>query len=62
MDSVGSGDAFAAILSIGILNKWEPELILERASEFAYDICNVKGAIPDNIEFYNRFKEKFSKN
>lgn len=62
VDSVGAGDAFAAVLSLGILNKWPPEFILEKASELAYNICNIKGAIPGNKKFYKKFKESFDVN
>ena len=55
IDTVGAGDAFSAILTIGYLKSWEPNLILERATEFALAICNIKGAIPDSSSFYDRF-------
>lgn len=51
-DTVGAGDAYTAILSIGYMNNWSPELILEQATEFAARICRRKGAIPSDPKFY----------
>jgi fructokinase len=59
VDSVGAGDAYAAILAAGILINWQPEEILERASLFASRICEIKGAIPDSASFYEPFKSLF---
>jgi fructokinase len=53
--SVGAGDAYAAILAMGYLNKWSPQKILSVATVFASDICKIPGAIPDNPAFYNPF-------
>lgn len=52
-DTVGAGDAYTAILSIGYMNNWPPERILEQATEFAARICRQKGAIPADSGFYN---------
>lgn len=54
-DTVGAGDAYAAILAIGYLKKWSPEKILQLASEFAADICQISGAIPEDDEFYKKY-------
>jgi fructokinase len=61
VDSVGAGDAFAAMLVAGLLKKWRPVEILERASLFASRICEIKGAIPDSASFYEPFKALFAK-
>jgi fructokinase len=58
-DSVGAGDAFAAMLAAGILKNWSPQVILERASLFASRICEIKGAIPESSLFYEPFKPLF---
>ena len=55
VDTVGAGDAYTAILSIGYINKWPLEQILERATEFAARICEIKGAIPTSPYFYQDF-------
>jgi fructokinase len=59
VDSVGAGDAYAAMLVAGLLKKWQPEKILDRASLFASRICEIKGAIPDSASFYEPFKSLF---
>jgi len=61
VDSVGAGDAYAAMLAAGLLKKWRTEEILERASLFASRVCEIKGAIPDSVTFYEPFKEFFKK-
>lgn len=55
VDSVGAGDAYAAMLAAGFLGKWQPETILRRATAFASHICLVKGAIPISASFYEPF-------
>jgi fructokinase len=62
VDSVGAGDAYAAMLAAGLLEKWRPEEILDRASLFASRICEIKGAIPDSASFYEPFKALFAGN
>jgi fructokinase len=62
VDSVGAGDAYAAMLVAGLLKKWSPEKILDRASLFASRICEIKGAIPDSASFYEPFKSLFVNN
>lgn len=56
-DTVGAGDAYAAVLALGYLYQWEPSLILKRASQFAAAVCEIRGAIPDNQDFYQKFAE-----
>ena len=55
-DAVGAGDAYAAMLAAGLLKKWRPEEILERALLFASRVCEIKGAIPESASFYEPFK------
>ena len=59
VDSVGAGDAYAAMLAAGMLKNWSPRAILERASLFASRICEIKGAIPESSSFYEPFKPLF---
>ena len=58
VDTVGAGDAFAAILCIGYLEGWKLEKLNKFASEFAAEIVRVKGALPKDDSIYERFKEK----
>ena len=55
VDTVGAGDAYTAILALGILGHWSPETILSRASEFAGSVCAIEGAIPANGAFYDPY-------
>ena len=59
IDSVGAGDAYAAMSVAGMLKNWQPKEILKRASLFASRICEIKGAIPDSTSFYEPFKSLF---
>ena len=51
-DTVGAGDAYAAMLAAGILRGCKPQQTLARATAFAADICAIEGAIPDSAHFY----------
>ena len=62
VDSVGAGDAYAAMLVAGMMKNWPPQEILERASLFASRICEIKGAIPESSSFYEPFKPLFGSN
>jgi fructokinase len=55
IDTVGAGDAYAAMLAFGILQKWAPQKILYEATALASYICTVKGAIPDSAEIYRKY-------
>lgn len=56
-DTVGAGDAYSAILCIGYLNKMPVDQINFLATKFASVICSINGAIPDNDDIYDQFKE-----
>ncbi len=56
-DTVGAGDAFAAILAAGFLKNWEPGIILKRAAAFAGAVCGIAGAIPHDTDFYAPYTE-----
>lgn len=55
IDSVGAGDGFAAVFLLGLTQGWPIALTLERAHRFAGEICRLRGAIPDNADFYLPF-------
>ncbi len=57
VDTVGAGDAFAAVFMLGLLRDWSIPDTLARADRFARAICGVRGAIPENAEFYQPFCE-----
>jgi len=54
-DTVGAGDAYAAMVAIGYLKGWDPNRILSIASRFSGRLCTVQGAIPP-LRFYDAFK------
>ncbi len=55
VDTVGAGDAFAAVLILGLLEGWRPRTTLARADELARAICRIPGAIPADDGFYHPF-------
>lgn len=60
VDTVGAGDAFAAVFIIGLLNSWDMQITLQRATEFASAICGIRGAAPQSLNFYIPFKKEWS--
>ena len=52
VDTVGAGDAFSAVAILGRLRGWAPHTILERAAQFAADLCRVRGATLHDPDFY----------
>jgi fructokinase len=52
VDSVGAGDAYSAMMIHGLLAGWSLPERLARASQFATDICGVRGAVPKEAGFY----------
>lgn len=58
VDTVGAGDAYAAMLCTGYLKGFNLDRINKLASEFAAEICRIEGAIPGDDNFYTNFREK----
>lgn len=52
VDTVGAGDAFAAIMILGLHRGWSARDTLQRAGEFASRICAQRGALPVQDELY----------
>jgi len=46
-DTIGAGDAFTAVLCLGLLAGWPPDRINERASTVAAFVCSQVGATPE---------------
>lgn len=59
-DTVGAGDAFAAVLAAGFLNGWDEPAALSRAARFAADVCGISGAVPQDPAFYEPYQRWFS--
>ena len=58
IDTVGAGDAFAAITCIGYVHNWSLKKINKLANEFAGQICLINGALPKDETVYDRFKDE----
>jgi len=56
VDTVGSGDAFTAVVIAGELCGWPLTTTLERANRFAAALCAVRGAAPEQLSFYESWK------
>ncbi len=59
IDTVGAGDAFAAIFLLGRMRGWELETTLARANEFAGALCTVPGAVPRDLGFYDKWESQW---
>jgi len=55
IDTVGAGDAFSAILLLGLNLGWPLSLIMERAQLFASAMTGQRGATVDDLNFYQPF-------
>lgn len=53
VDTVGAGDAFSAVLIMGLLKGWQAERTLKRATEFASRVCTIRGALPSIKAWYD---------
>ncbi|MBT8395422.1 MAG: carbohydrate kinase [Gemmatimonadetes bacterium] len=59
VDTVGAGDGFSSVLALGIHGRWPVSLTLRRASEFAGELCRIRGAIPDDSDLYLRYLRRW---
>ncbi len=60
VDTVGAGDGFAAVTILGTLREWPVPVTLERANNFAAAICQIRGAIPDDVDFYQPYTKEWN--
>jgi fructokinase len=60
VDTVGAGDAFAAVFIVGLLNEWEMPVTLAHANTFAAAICGIRGGVPQHHDFYSPFKQAWN--
>ena len=58
-DTVGAGDAFSAIFILGQVHGWTLTITLQRAHRFAGAICRIRGAVPDQDDFYRPFSDEW---
>lgn len=61
VDTVGAGDAYAAVSAAGWLKKLPIDTIMGLAGEFAGHICGIKGALPEDERIYNDFRQRIQK-
>ncbi len=59
VDTVGAGDAFAAVTIIALLERWDNATCLARASEFAAEVCRQRGALVTDPELYQSMSDKW---
>ncbi len=52
VDTVGAGDAFSAVVCLGLLHEWDHQATLDRAAAFAADLCTVRGATTPDFGLY----------
>ncbi len=55
VNTVGAGDAYSAMLTIGYLQGWDLKKTITTASEFSADVCGIEGAVPEDDTFYNKY-------
>jgi len=55
VDTVGAGDAFSAVLLLGIRQDWPLSVTLERAQAFASALVTQRGATVKDLNFYQTF-------
>ena len=60
VDTVGAGDAFSAVILLGILFNWEPALSLQRAVDFAAAVCKQRGATSPVPTLYSTHLERWA--
>lgn len=59
VDTVGAGDAFAAVMILGLVNQWPTQATLRRAQDFASKIVGQRGATVSDPAFYRPFIEEW---
>ena len=55
-DTVGAGDAYAAVMLLGLVNQWDLAVTMHRAQEFSGYIISQRGAISCNQATYRDFR------
>jgi fructokinase len=60
VDTVGAGDAFAAILILGLVEHWPLPTVLERAQAFAGAVVGRRGATVGDPAFYRSFGDQWN--
>ena len=61
IDTVGAGDAFSAVVCLGLLQEWEHQVTLDRAAAFAAEVCGIRGATTTDFALYERHLAEWAK-
>lgn len=59
VDTVGAGDALTAVFLVAVMQQWPRQLGLQRAVEFAADICRRQGATHNDPQLYQQHMLKW---
>ena len=59
VDTVGAGDAFSSVVILGHVSAWPMALSLQRAAEFASEVCSLRGATDISLALYARTKQRW---
>lgn len=59
VDTVGAGDGFSAVCIVGHISGWDDKTTLKRATEFAAQICQQRGATNNDPAIYRDFKNNW---
>jgi fructokinase len=62
VDTVGAGDAFAAVVLLGLQQGWSLNVLMTRAQDFAQAIVQQRGAIVHERQFYQVFLKDWGLN
>lgn len=57
VDTVGAGDAFAAVVILGLSLEWELEHTVRRAQDFASGLVGQRGATVGDPDFYRHYAD-----
>jgi fructokinase len=60
VDPVGAGDAFSAVLALGIHEGWPLDATLHRAVSFAAELLKVQGATVEDSRLYARHLRRWA--
>ncbi|MCB1706878.1 MAG: hypothetical protein KDI17_18610 [Halioglobus sp.] len=59
VDTIGAGDAFSAVLVMGLILQWPLQDMMERCQDFAGSIVERAGATVGERDFYSHFAAKW---
>ena len=59
IDTVGAGDGYAAMLAFGTLLGLPLKTLASTTTDFAAQICQLPGAVPEDAGFYDMWKTRF---